>query len=259
MARSLLWLVLASSWCEPAASFAPRARARRARAAVAVRAEPVNPSSRAAIDRESGYSYDPGGRIVHEDDLPPPPPMAQPEPVLMRVKFRPAASPRSVRELVGRFPFASLRGNPRTEPAADGEGTRLLFQRPPTADEEPGADGAMLVDGGLLLSVVPIEVSGATGPMLDVSRIAEGCGDMPKVIREKQVRESVEASDGAAARSESPRPTPRRRCARRSRRIAKNPRTSSPTESRGSSLASSSNCAGRRCCASRVVAYVLLF
>ena len=208
MARSLLWLVLASSWCEPAASFAPRARARRARAAVAVRAEPVNPSSRAAIDRESGYSYDPGGRIVHEDDLPPPPPMAQPEPVLMRVKFRPAASPRSVRELVGRFPFASLRGNPRTEPAADGEGTRLLFQRPPTADEEPGADGAMLVDGGLLLSVVPIEVSGATGPMLDVSRIAEGCGDMPKVIREKQVRESVEASDGAAARSESPRPAP---------------------------------------------------
>ena len=190
MARSLLWLVLASSWCEPAASFAPRARARRARAAVAVRAEPVNPSSRAAIDRESGYSYDPGGRIVHEDDLPPPPPMAQPEPVLMRVRFKPSATARGVRAHVDAFPFQTLRGDPRTEPAADGRGTRLLFQRAATAGDAPAAAGDLLVDGGLLLSVVAAEASGAAGPTLDVSRIAEGCGDMPKVIREKQARES---------------------------------------------------------------------
>jgi hypothetical protein len=101
-------------------------------------------------------------------------------PVLMRVHFSPETSVESAQQVVADFPFASLREHPLVESLPDGAGLRLLFRR---VDD----DGGLVPDGGLLFSV-QAGADEESGPALDVSRIPDGCEDMPKVIREKQVR-----------------------------------------------------------------------
>lgn len=142
----------------------------------------------AASALPEGYVYDSRGRIVHEEDLPPPPPMGNPEAVLMRITFAEGTRDDVVRALIDSFPFDSLSAAQRGKVEQVAAGVRLMFQREPEADEGPA--GEQVADGGLLLSVVSPDADGGR-PTLDVSRVAEGSGPMPKVIREKQVSKKI--------------------------------------------------------------------
>ena len=112
------------------------------------------------------------------------------EPVLMRAIFSEGTTAARVISLLESFPLEGLSGTPTTETVEDG--VRLLFRRPEADD--PGTlaaaatvvdDGTLLPDGGLFFRVMRTDDGSRIA--LEASRIAEGIGEMPKVIREKQV------------------------------------------------------------------------
>ena len=103
------------------------------------------------------------------------------EPVLMRVSFKDGTAASDVRELVGKFPFETLAGNPYTQEVESD--LRLIFRKPSESDAD-----ALVDDGGLLFET--LFESDGRGPFLDISRRNDGRdlpAQLPPVIREKQV------------------------------------------------------------------------
>ena len=117
------------------------------------------------------------------------------QPVLMRIVFAPTTTASDVREAIGEYPVCDLPGAP-TATTADGA-QLMLWRAPPEGDayasevkrrsrceidRVPYADGESVPDGGMAFRVVNAE------PLaLEASRVVADPGELPKVIREKQL------------------------------------------------------------------------
>ena len=117
------------------------------------------------------------------------------QPVLMRVVFAPATTASEVRQAIGEYPVCDLPGAP-TATMADGA-QLMLWCAPPEGDayasevkrrsrceidRVPYDGGESVADGGMAFRVVDAD------PLaLEASRVVADPGELPKVIREKQL------------------------------------------------------------------------
>ena len=122
--------------------------------------------------------------------------MSADQPVLMRIVFAPATTASEVRKIIKEYPVCDLPGAPTASTADDGA-QLMLWCAPPEGDayasevkrrsrceidRVPYAGGDAVPDGGMAFRVVDAE------PLaLEASRVVADPGELPKVIREKQL------------------------------------------------------------------------
>ena len=117
------------------------------------------------------------------------------QPVLMRIVFAPTTTASEVRDAIDAYPVCDLPGAPT---ASTKGGAQLMFWCAPTEgeayasevkrrsrceiDRVPYAGGDSVPDGGMAFRVVEAD------PLaLEASRVVADPGELPKVIREKQL------------------------------------------------------------------------
>ena len=122
--------------------------------------------------------------------------MSADQPVLMRIVFAATTTASEVREAISDYPVCDLPGAPTASTADDGA-QLLLWRAPPEGDayasevkrrsrceidRVPYAGGESVPDGGMAFR---ISTDGAVA--LEASRVVADPGELPKVIREKQL------------------------------------------------------------------------
>ena len=117
------------------------------------------------------------------------------QPVLMRIVFAPSTTASAVRDAIDAYPVCDLPGAPT---ATTADGAQLMLWCAPTEgeayasevkrrsrceiDRVPYAGGDSVPDGGMAFRVVEAD------PLaLEASRVVADPGELPKVIREKQL------------------------------------------------------------------------
>jgi len=121
--------------------------------------------------------------------------MSADQPVLMRIVFAPSTTASAVRDAIDAYPVCDLPGAP-TATTADGA-QLMLWCAPPEGDAYASevkrrsrceidrvayAGGESVPDGGMAFRVVEAD------PLaLEASRVVADPGELPKVIREKQL------------------------------------------------------------------------
>ena len=121
--------------------------------------------------------------------------MSADQPVLMRIVFAPSTTASAVRDAIDAYPVCDLPGAPT---ASTKGGAQLMLWCAPTEgeayasevkrrsrceiDRVPYAGGDSVPDGGMAFRVVEAD------PLaLEASRVVADPGELPKVIREKQL------------------------------------------------------------------------
>ena len=122
--------------------------------------------------------------------------MSADQPVLMRIVFAPTTTASDVRQAITDYPVCDLLPGAPTA-TTEGGAQLMLWCAPPEGDayasevkrrsrceidRVPYADGESVPDGGMAFRVVDAE------PLaLEASRVVADPGELPKVIREKQL------------------------------------------------------------------------
>ena len=121
--------------------------------------------------------------------------MSADQPVLMRIVFGPTTTASEVREAIGEYPVCDLPGAPtattecgaqlmlwRAPPEGDAYASEVKRRSRCEIDRVPYAGGDSVPDGGMAFRVVDAD------PLaLEASRVVADPGELPKVIREKQL------------------------------------------------------------------------